>query len=368
MLIAGRLARGGDLRDGWIEIEGAWVAALGDGPPPRSPDERVEGLIAPGFVDLQVNGAAGHEVRGGTEALDAIDGALLARGVTSYLPTLVSPTAEEADALLGELERRAADPASPVAGIHVEGPFISPAHPGMHPPGRLRQPSGELPAWLTSPAIRIVTIAPELEGSLTLIRALRRRGVVVALGHSGASAAQALAAVDAGAGLVTHLFNAMAALDHREPRLAGVGLADSRLLVSVIADGLHVHPLVLELVRRSAPARVVLISDASPAAAAPPGRYALAGVTIEGGTDGAVRTADGRLAGSSLTLDEAVRRWASLTGATIAEAIRAGGELPARLLGLPTALDPGGVADLVVLDRAGLVGRVMRRGRWLSAR
>lgn len=365
MLIAGRLARGGELLDGWIEIEGARVAALGNGPPPRPPDERIEGLIGPGLVDLQVNGAAGHEVRAGAEALDAIDDALLARGVTSYLPTLLSATAEEAAALLGELDRRVADPASPVAGVHVEGPFISPAHPGMHPPERLRQPSSELPAWLCSPAIRIVTIAPELEGALALIRALRRRGVVVALGHSGASAPQALAAVEAGAGLVTHVFNAMAPLDHREPGLAGIALADSRLLVSVIADGLHVDPLMLELVRRSAPARAVLISDASPAAAAPAGRYALAGVEIESDADGAVRTLDGRLAGSSLVLDEAVRRWASLTGATLAEAIRAGSELPARLIGL-SALEPGGVADLVALDHAGFVRRVMRRGRWVE--
>ena len=366
MLIAGRLARGGKLLDGWIEVERERVAALGKGPPPRPPDERVDGLIAPGFVDLQVNGSAGHEAGGGAEALDAIDDALLARGVTSYLPTLVSPTAEEAGELLGELERRVADPASPVVGVHVEGPFISPAHAGMHPPERLRHPSDELPAWLRSSAIRIVTIAPELEGALGLIRTLRRRRVVVALGHSGASAAQALAAVDAGAGLVTHIFNAMSPLDHREPGLAGVALADARLLVSVIADGLHVDPLVLELVRRSAPARVVLISDSSPAAAAPAGRYEFAGVAIESGRDGAVRTEDGRLAGSSLTLDEAVRSWASLTGATIAEAIRAGSELPARLLGLSTALEPGGFADVVALDEAGFVRRVMRRGRWLS--
>ena len=365
-LIAGRLARGGELLEGWVEVDGERIAGLGWGRPPGRPDEGSQGIVAPGFVDLQVNGAGGHEVTDGTEALDAIDAIQFAHGVTSYLPTLVSPNPEAAERLLPELARRAADPASPVAGVHVEGPYISPEHRGMHPAERLLPPPSELPGWLLSPAIRIVTLAPELEGALGLIGALRERGVVVSLGHSGASAEQALAGVINGARMITHAFNAMAPLRHREPGLVGVALADRRLLVSVIADGVHIDPLVLELIRRAAADRVVLVSDSTPAAAAGPGGYRMAGVAIERTPDGEVRTADGKLAGSSLTLDEAVRSWASLTGATLAEAIHAATELPAAAIGLNLALEPGAPADLVVLDEAGNVRRVMRRGRWVG--
>lgn len=365
-LIAGRLARGGELLEGWVEVEGERVAGLGWGRPPGRPDEANEDIVAPGFVDLQVNGAGGHEVTDGTAALDAIDAIQLAHGVTSYLPTLISPDPGAADRLLPELARRAADPASPVAGVHVEGPYISPEHRGMHPAERLLLPPPEIPGWLRSPAVRMVTLAPELDGALDLIGALRERGVVVSLGHSGASAEQALAGVINGAQVITHAFNAMAPLRHREPGLVGVALADQRLLVSVIADGVHVDSLVLELIRRAAGDRVVLVTDSTPAAAAGPGTYRMAGVAIERTPDGRVRTADGKLAGSSLMLDEAVRRWASLTGATLAEAIQAATELPAAAIGLTRALEPGAPADLLVLDGAGNVQRVMRRGRWLG--
>ena len=366
ILIAGRLAQRGALIEGWIEVAGERVVGLGLGTPPRPADLSDDGIVAPGFVDLQVNGAGGHEVAGGIEALDAIDAMQLARGVTSYLPTLISPTLETIDRLLGELERRTADPASPVAGVHVEGPYVSPEEAGMHPPERLLPPPAEPPEWLSSPAVRIVTLAPELDGALGLVAALRERGVLASLGHSSASAEETLAAVGAGAGMVTHIFNAMRPLHHREPGIVGAALTDERLLVSVIPDGLHVAPLALELVRRAAAGRVVLVSDSTPAAGAEPGRYRMAGVTIERARDGTVRTADGRLAGSSLTLDEGVRRWAAQTRATLADAICAASEAPARALGQAGGLEPGAPADLVLLDEAGRVRRVMRHGRWVE--
>lgn len=362
-LIAGRLARRGQLADGWVEVEADRITAVGEGAAPRRPDEGGD-IVAPGFVDLQVNGAGGREVTGGPEALDEIDAIQLARGVTSYLPTLVSPEPEVAEQLLSELARRAADPASPVAGVHIEGPYISPARAGMHPVERLLPAPDGLPGWLRTPAIRIVTLAPELDGAPVLVRALRDRGVVVSLGHSDASAEQALAAIDAGAEMVTHVFNAMAPLRHREPGLAGVALADDRLRVCVIADGHHIDPLVLELVRRAAGDRVILVSDSAPAAAAPAGASAMAGVAIDRAPDGAVRTADGRLAGGSLTLDEAVRSWRSLTGASLAEAIRAASEVPAAAIGVGSGLEPGAPADILLLDQAGSLHRTMRHGRW----
>jgi N-acetylglucosamine-6-phosphate deacetylase len=366
VLVSGRIARAGVLEDGWLEIEGERIAATGKDAPPRSPDVRHEGVVAPGLFDLQVNGAGGQEVTGGPMSLDAIDAIQLERGVTGYLATVVSRDDATAERCVTELAERVADPWSPMSGIHLEGPFLSPDHAGAHRPEALRSPADGVPGYFSSAAVRLVTIAPELPGAIELIRELHARGVTVALGHSGASTAVARSALDAGARLVTHLFNAMAPLHHRAPGLAGVALADARAYVGVIADGVHVDPLVLEIVRRAAGARVVLVSDATPAAAAPPGRYELGGVAIEGISDGAPRLADGRLAGSSSTLDVAVRNWASMTEATIAEALVAATEAPAAALGVGAGLHPGSPADVVLFDDHGNVGRVMRRGRWLS--
>ncbi len=364
-LVAGRIAGEDGVREGWIEIANGRVVARGDGDPARPADGRADGLIAPGLCDLQVNGAGGREVSGDEAALDAIDAVQVAHGVTSYLPALISPDDETAERILPALERRAADSDSPVAGVHVEGPFISPEHAGMHPPGRLRTPAEGAPAWLSSPAIRIVTLAPELPGALGLIEALSARGVVVSLGHSGADADTARAAIDAGASAVTHVFNAMGPLDHRAPGLAGVALVDERLSVAVIADGVHVAPEALELVRRAAAGRVALVTDSTPGAGAGADRYEMAGVEIAVGEGPGGRTRDGRLAGSKLTLDAALRGWTELTEATLADAIAAAAVAPAELAGLPHAR-VGDPADLVELDERGEVRRVMRGGRWLS--
>lgn len=366
-VVAADLALGGRVAPGWVEIDGDRIAGAGHGDPPRAAGERHDGILAPGFFDLQVNGGCGHEVDTGAEALDAIDAEQLAHGVTRYLPTLVSPSDATAEHALELLAGRLADPRSPVAGVHVEGPFLSPEHAGMHPHERLRVPAAGVPSWMEHPAIRLVTIAPELPGALELIGHLRARGVTVALGHSGADAATASAAIDAGASLVTHVFNAMGPLHHRAPGLPGVALVDPRVHVAVIADGVHVDPLVLELVRRAAGPRVVLVSDATPLAGAAGGSRALmAGVAIERGPDGTARTGDGRLAGSTLTLDGAVRNWASLTGATLGEAIHAAAEAPAAAGALPGGLSTGAPADLVLLDGDGRVRRTMLAGRWLA--
>jgi N-acetylglucosamine-6-phosphate deacetylase len=362
VLVAAELALGGELAPGWVELDGARMTGAGQGPPPRRPDERLDGILAPGLCDLQVNGAAGHDVTGGTAALDAIDALQLAHGVTSYLPTLISPDDETAERVLPELAARAADPRSPVAGVHLEGPFLSPEHAGMHPIDRLRSPADGVPAWIEHPAVRLVTLAPELPGALELVARLAERGIAVALGHSGATAEIATEAIDAGARMVTHIFNAMGPLDHRAPGLAGAALVDERVRLSVIADGVHVHPTVLALVRRAAGRRAVLVTDATPATGGPPGRWAMGGVTIERGADGAAHTTDGRLAGSTLTLDDAVRNWVTMTGATIAEALLAGSGTPAEA----ARLHVHAPADLVLFDRSGTVRRVMRAGRWRS--
>ena len=361
-LLAAELALDGGLAEGWVELDGARLTGAAHGPPPREPDERLDGILAPGLCDLQVNGGGGHDVTGGAAALDAIDALQLAHGVTSYLPTLISPDDETAERVLAQLAERVADTGSPVAGAHLEGPFLNPERAGMHPLERLRSPADGLPDWIEHPAVRLVTLAPELPGALELIERLSGRGIAVSLGHSCAGAEVAAAAIDAGARLVTHVFNAMAPLRPRAPGLAGAALLDERVHVCVIADGVHVQPLMLELVRRAAGARTVLITDATPLAAAPPGDYEMAGVAIERGADGAAHTRDGRLAGSALTLDDAVRNWDGLTGATLAQALYAASQAPAAAVHLRADAP----ADLVQLDPGGVVRAVMRGGRWLD--
>jgi N-acetylglucosamine-6-phosphate deacetylase len=353
------------LTQGWVEIEGEQIVAVGAGRPPRHADESHDGTISAGLCDLQVNGAGGHEVTEGSSALDRIDDIQLTHGVTSYLPTLISPDDETAGRTLDELAERMADPGSPVAGVHAEGPFLNPRRAGMHPPSRFRSPAGGLPPWHSHPALRLVSLAPELPGSIELVARLRARGVAVALGHSDADAATVRAAVEAGASVVTHVFNAMAPLLQRAPGLAGVALVDPRLWVNVIADGHHVDPLVLELIRRAAGTRIVLVTDSTPAAASPPGSFEMAGVAIERVADGPARTRDGRLAGSALTLDAAARNWSAMTEASLAEAFTAASEAPAAAIGLSPGLRAGAPADLLLLDSDGRVLRVMRRGRWL---
>ena len=365
-LIAGVVATGGEAREGWLDIAGEHVAASGFGAPPGTPDLAHDGVIARGLCDLQVNGAGGVEITAGAAALDRIDAVMLAHGVTSYLPTVVSTDPETATRAVEDIADRMRDPASPVEGAHLEGPFLSTDFRGRHRREFLRSPAEPLPAYYEHAAVRLVTIAPELPGAVPLIGALARRGVVVSLGHSGASYEEAGLGVEAGARLVTHLFNAMPGLHHRRPGLVGRALLDARLGLGLIADGFHVDRRVLGLVGRIAAARVVLVTDASPAAGAPAGRYELAGLVLEGTPEGRAQTLDGLLLGSALLLDEAVRRWRDAADVPLAAALCAAGERPARALGLPAGFAPGSPADLVLTTSDGCVERVMRRGAWVA--
>jgi N-acetylglucosamine-6-phosphate deacetylase len=366
LLIAGRMIDPrGRAAPGWIAIEGGRVAATGRGRPPGTPDVEHDGLLAPGLVDLQVNGAAGRDALDGGDALDAIDDVLARRGVTSWLAAL--PTAEDdrIEALVAAVADRVAEPGHGLAGLHLEGPFLSPEHAGSHRRELLRAPSSGVPGHYADPSVRLVTIAPELDGALTLIRTLRRRGVAVALGHSGADAETARRGLDAGATLVTHLFNAMGPLAHRAPGIAGVALTDPRARPCVIADGVHVDPIVLRLCRAAAGRRVVLVSDASAPAAAGPGTYRLGGSLVAADASGTVRTEAGTLAGSGVLLDGMVRRWARLAGASVPAALAAASWRPAHAIGL-APLDPGAPADVVLLSEVGETVRILRLGRWLE--
>jgi N-acetylglucosamine-6-phosphate deacetylase len=289
------------------------------------------------MLDLQVNGAGGFDLTEEPEALWRVGTALLPFGVTAFLPTLVSPswaTVARAQAALA-----AGPPAgyngADALGWHLEGPFIAPTRSGAHDPARLQPPDvAAVRDWSPHSGIRMVTLAPELPGALDVVRQLTLNGVVVSAGHSAATFDEAVAGFDAGIRAVTHLFNAMAPLDRREPGLVGAALADDRITIGLITDGLHVHPALVAVVRRAVGAdRLAVVSDAIAALGMPPGAYRLAGrdVVVD---ETSARLPDGGLAGSVIGLDEAVRNLADFAGVELADAARAATVVPARLMRL----------------------------------
>ena len=312
--------------------------------PCRRPPDHV--LLAPGFVDLQVNGHDDVDVAtADDDGWARLNRRLAAQGVTSWLPTLVSAPLDVLDARIASLSTRLAGAGGPDAvGLHLEGPFLGRAR-GAHPgPG----PTEVDLAWIAGlpSSVRLMTIGPECVGAEAAVRLLGDRGIRTSLGHTTASAATTERAVDAGATLFTHVFNASGRLHHREPGAIGVALSDDRLCVSVIADGIHVDPRVLRIVwRAKGPSRVVLVTDATGWRA---GRLGDAGVTL---VDGAPRLADGTLAGSALRMDGAVRYCVEVVGVGLVEALAAASANPARLVGLDDrgSITPGRRADLVAL-------------------
>jgi N-acetylglucosamine-6-phosphate deacetylase len=333
----------GVLEPGAVELDGDRIGAVEatSGPVPSR-------TLAPGFVDLQVNGIDDVDVAHARDAdWERLDRRLLAQGVTTWVPTLVSAPLEAYAAPLGRIanaaSRAGARPA--IAGAHLEGPFLG-EMPGAHPHHLIRPLDLE---WLAAlpPTVVVVTLGPEQARAHEAIGLLDARGVLVALGHSAAPFDVAVGAVDAGARLVTHCFNGMPPLHHRDPGIVGAALADPRLAVSLIADLVHVHPSVLTLAfRAKGAARVALITDAVAWRAATVGEIALR-------FDGRVpRLADGTLAGSALTMDEAVRNVVREAAVPLPAAVRAAATTPADLLGLGDRgrLEPGARADVVALD------------------
>jgi N-acetylglucosamine-6-phosphate deacetylase len=307
------------------------------------------GIAVPGFVDLQVNGFGGVDFASAdTAGYRRAGEALLETGVTAFQPTFI--TAPEDD-LVSALRAIPVDGVGPrVLGAHLEGPFVSGEALGVHPASARLDPDPRLlERLLAAGPVAQVTLAPELPGGLGLIDLLCERGIVVSLGHSNATAAEAHEAFDRGARTVTHLFNAMRPFGHRDPGLAGVALARADVVVQLILDGHHVADEVAQVVWRSAPGRVALVTDAVAATGIGDGHYTLGTIDVEV-RDGVARRADGVLAGSVLTMLEAVRKLHSL-GAPLAEAIAAATAVPARVVGRDLGrLAPGAPADLVILD------------------
>jgi N-acetylglucosamine-6-phosphate deacetylase len=346
----------GQLVPGQVEIVDGRIARCG------LAGTNGRGIAAPGFIDLQVNGF------GGVDFLDAdADGyrrareALLETGVTSFLPTLITAPADELMDALAEVPRD--DDIPRIVGVHLEGPFLAEGRLGTHPPLGRRDPDLELLARLLDAGpIRMMTLAPELPGALELIDVLRQRGIVASCGHSDATADQAEAAFDRGARSVTHVFNAMRPLTHRDPGIVGAALVRDDVIVQMIADGIHLAEATISLVWRAAAGRVALVTDAVAAASARDGSYSLGSVELRV-QDGAVRGPEGILAGSVQTMIESVRTLHAL-GAPLEAALEAASTVPARLLGLPLVgrLEPGLLADVIVLDDNLEIDRVLVGG------
>jgi N-acetylglucosamine-6-phosphate deacetylase len=325
-----------------------------------------EGVAIPGMVDTQVNGYAGTDLlTADVDQLLAVGAAILRGGVTAYLPTLITgPEAEMISAIKRIASFRPSGEGATPMGVHLEGPFLSPERAGAHPVEYLRAPDARLlERLLDAGPIRMVTLAPELPGALDLIEICTRRGVAVSLGHSQADAATADAAEKAGARAVTHLFNAMAPLSARVPGLAGYALSSSQLGIQLIADGLHVADELIRLAFAVAGGRCSLVSDAMAAATLADGRYQLGTVTVEV-SGGVARLPDGTLAGSTAPIATGLAHLREL-GIDQFEAIAAVSERPARTLGEHRhgTLRLGGTADVVVIDEAHRVTRVLAAGQ-----
>ncbi len=324
-------------------IEEHRIRAITTSPAARTAHRvRIEGTLLPGAIDLQVNGAGGHAVdEADPAALAAVAAQVWRGGAVAFAPTLISAPWERLCAQVEAVARWiAAHPggttqATPL-GLHLEGPFLS--VPGAHPPDALCDPTKARIEELLAAAqgqLALVTLAPDRSGAADAVTALRAAGVAVALGHGTARDPDAVdACVAAGAGLVTHLFNASDPLHHRAPGLAGLALTDDRLRASLIADGVHVHPGMLRVAWRClGTARTVLVTDSVGAAGMPDGSYTLGGAPVEH-RDGVVRDARGALAGAALTMSEAARRFAAAVGADPVQLAAAISTNPAAVLGL----------------------------------
>ena len=340
-----------------VLTDGAVIAWAGQGSPPQRPDEEIvlaDGeLLAPGFIDLQVNGFGGRDAAEGRDAIAAISAALPATGVTAFLPTLISSPVAAGAEFAGAVATAEALGAR-VLGAHIEGPFINPSFRGAHDRNLLAAPTAEQVEVIARARPRLVTLAPELPGALEAIARLRRQGVVVSAGHTGADFEQGRKAIDAGVRFGTHIFNAMPPVHHRRP-----------VTVGLIADGEHVHPAVIrELMAVKGGTRIAMTTDQTAAAGAGVGTFSLSGrKVVSDGT--AVRLEDGTLAGSASTMEDLVRRSVAIPGMGVARVVSMASAVPARVLGekLLGRIGEGACADLVVLDREHRVRLTMVAGR-----
>lgn len=342
-----------DLRDGWLVLDDSGtVQSTGIGTPPHTDTATtVDGTIVPGLVDLHAHGALGHDFAQST-ADDARTAAAFhrGRGTASLIASVATGPVEGTARALTRLRPLVDD--GTLAGLHLEGPWLAPARRGAHRADLLHAPQpAEVESLLSAAdgALRIVTLAPELPGALDAVRRIVAAGVLVAIGHTDATADQTRQAIDAGATLVTHLFNGMPPLHHRTPGPVGVALTDARVLLECIVDGHHLDPVTIDLVRRAAPGRLVLVSDAMSATGCPDGDHTIAGsaVSVRGGV--AMLSDGSSLAGSTITVADGARRLVD-SGTPLTEVVAAAATRPAHLLGLPAPLAVGSRAAMLLID------------------
>ena len=375
LLTADTLLTGSELlRPGWIEVSRGVVEAIGTGTPPRPADRGLgEVTLVPGFVDTHVHGGGGANFSTASAAETATAVAYHRRyGTTTLVASLVTADPAELLRQVGELASDAS--AGLIAGIHIEGPWISTKRCGAHQPALMRDPdAAEIDRVLAAGggAIRMVTLAPERDGALAAIGRIVDAGAVAAVGHTEATYEQTRAAIAAGATVGTHLFNAMRPIDRREPGPVIALLEDSRVTVELITDGVHVDPAIYRHVTRSVgPDRVSLITDAMAATGMADGVYHLGPITVDVVAGVARVAGTDTIAGSTATMDRQLRFAVDHSGLPRDEAlmvaVRQASINPARALGLPDAgLAPGASADLVVLDSELTVTGVLYQGSWV---
>jgi N-acetylglucosamine-6-phosphate deacetylase len=333
----------GRLLPGDVAVENGTITAVGLEPGGTR-------IAAPGFVDLQVNGFGGVDFLGAdADGFAAAGETLLETGVTAYLPTLITSGEDDVVRALRAIPTNGKGPR--ILGAHLEGPFLSQFRLGTHSLSSRRDPDlSLLERLLAAGTVTLVTLAPELPGALELVDLLHARGVTVSLGHSDATAAEASAAFDRGVRTVTHVFNAMRPLAHRDPGIVGAALVRPDVVLQAIVDGIHLDPDIVRLLWTVAGGRIALVTDAIAGAGLGDGTYALGETEIVVAEDVVTRE-DGVLAGSALTMPQAVRNLVELD-VPLEQALSAASAVPARVLGRIDIgrLEPGGPADVVVLD------------------
>ena len=374
-----------EISDGIIVVEDSRIAAVGHRDTTRIPagatDFVAAGMtVVPGFIDLHIHGAGGHDVmEGNARALDRICATVARHGTTSIVATTVTASVEDTCHSLEGIARYIRNheksefppkenrATAEILGVHLEGPFISKARRGVHPPDAIAKPSIEAFDKFVKAAdglVRILTIAPELAGAMPVISHAAAAKIVVALGHTDADYEQARAAIDAGARHCVHIYNAMRPFAHRDPGVIGAVLTDPDVTAEVIADLVHVAgPAIQVLIGTKGFDTVLLVSDGIAATGMPDGSYRLGNFEVSV-KDGVARNAEGKLAGSTLTLDRALRNVVAL-GVPMTDAVRMATVLPARRLGLAGKkgiIAEGADADLVALTPDLRVGAVMTRG------
>jgi len=377
IITARRLLRGNEFIEyPQITIEDGRISSILGGRNGQVSDAYSEATLVPAFLNIHVHGAVGHDVMEGTpQALRTIGAALAGHGVGAYYPTTITSSTEETlralDMIAAEIERAPATDGAVPLGIHLEGPFLSPAKRGAHPERLLVQPSISLfdRFWQAARGhIRILTIAPELPGALELIEHASGLGVVCSLGHSNATLPQAAAGFAAGARSATHTFNAMRSMDHRNPGVAGYVLDNDALFAEIVCDGIHVDPAMIRLFFKAKGAeKSILITDGMSATGMPDGDYKLGDLDVEVAHGRCtIAGSPGVLAGSVLTMDQAVRNFAEFTDAGLEMSAQLAARNPARLLALDQdwgCLEVGREANLVALSPDGRILQSFRAGR-----